>query len=75
MPSASRVAKTADVHMLLTGALVGVLYAVLRVKAPYAVLRVKAPYAVLRVKAPAPPLVALFGLLGMAVGQAAMRPL
>ncbi|MEV8306628.1 DUF1427 family protein [Streptomyces flavidovirens] len=47
----------AYVHMLLTGVLVGVLYAVLRVKAP------------------APPLVALFGLLGMVVGQTALRAL
>ncbi|MER7110875.1 DUF1427 family protein [Streptomyces sp. NPDC000229] len=45
------------VHMLLTGVLVGVLYAVLRVKAP------------------APPPVALFGLLGMVAGQAALRAL
>ncbi|MBT2440219.1 DUF1427 family protein [Streptomyces sp. ISL-36] len=43
--------------MLLTGALVGVLYAVVRVKAP------------------TPPPVALFGLLGMVVGQTVMRAL
>lgn len=42
---------------LLVGALVGVLYAALRVKAP------------------APPPVALFGLLGILLGQAAMEAL
>ncbi|GAA2899734.1 hypothetical protein GCM10010517_65280 [Streptosporangium fragile] len=40
---------------LLAGALVGVLYAALRVKSP------------------APPPVALFGLLGMLAGQAALE--
>ncbi|SMF36241.1 DUF1427 family protein [Streptomyces sp. Amel2xC10] len=45
------------VRTLLTGVLVGVLYAVLRVKAP------------------APPLVALFGLLGMAAGQSVLGAL
>ncbi|WP_208766450.1 DUF1427 family protein [Streptomyces chryseus] len=44
-------------RMLLTGTLVGVLYAALRVRAP------------------APPPVALFGLLGMIVGQTALSAL
>lgn len=42
---------------LLTGVLVGVLYAALRVKAP------------------APPLVALFGLLGLVAGQSVLGAL
>ncbi|WP_175410699.1 DUF1427 family protein [Streptomyces sp. TRM64462] len=45
------------VRALLTGVLVGVLYAALRVKAP------------------APPLLALFGLLGMVAGQSALGAL
>lgn len=45
------------VRTLLTGVLVGVLYAALRVKAP------------------APPLIALFGLLGMVAGQSVLGTL